>query len=71
MLTYAFYSVNEAKKAADKRVHHDNTDCGPGKAIPPSDKRYGKGPINDPYRLCEDCEAINKEAAEKAKMYRT
>jgi hypothetical protein len=64
--TAAFYSVNEAKKPAAKRVHHDNSACGPGKDIPFADKRYGKGPIGDEYRLCEDCETINKkEAAEK------
>jgi len=62
-----FYSINEAKKPAGHRVHHNNIDCGPGKAIPLGDRRYGKGPLNDPYRLCEDCEAINKEEAKKYK----
>jgi len=67
--TREFYSVNEAKKPAAHRVHHNNSNCGPGKEIPFSDKLYGKGPPNDPYRLCDDCKAINKEEAEKAKKY--
>jgi hypothetical protein len=62
-----FYSVNEAKKPVDKRVHHDNDRCGAGISIPDEDRRPGEGPYKDPYRLCEDCEKINKDEAEAAK----
>lgn len=63
----AFYSVNEKDKEAKHRVHHDNGRCGAGKSIPTADVRLGTGPPGDPYRLCEDCEKINKDEAEAAK----
>ena len=61
-----FYSINEADKPAAKRVHHNNSACGPGGEIPKNERRLGKGPTGDPYRLCEDCEKENmKEAGAK------
>lgn len=53
--TEAFYSVNEANKPAANQVHHNNTDCGPGKEIPYWDRRSGDGG----YRLCDDCEKLS------------
>jgi hypothetical protein len=52
----AFYSVNEATKPAAKRVHHNNDECAPGRDIPQRERRPGDGG----YRLCEDCERINR-----------
>ena len=49
-----FYSVNEAKKPEDKRVHHNNSSCGPGKEIPQHERRSGTGG----YRLCKDCKEL-------------
>jgi len=46
-----FYSINEAKKPADKRVYHDNNACAPGRDIPQNERRPGKGG----YRHCDDC----------------
>jgi len=53
MLTAAFYSVNEAKKAPAHRVYHNNTACPPGRDIPHHERRAGTGG----YRLCHDCQA--------------
>lgn len=61
-----FYSVNEAKKDADKRVHHDHTECGPGGQIPVPDQRNGKGPGAEIYRQCDDCKEEHKKDAAKA-----
>jgi hypothetical protein len=47
-----YYSINEAKKPADKRVYHDNDQCRAGRDIPQSERRNGKGG----YRHCEDCD---------------
>ena len=46
-----FYSVNEEKKPADKRVHHNNSACPPGRDIPANERRSG----TNNYRLCDDC----------------
>ena len=59
--TSEFYSVNEAKKPAANRVHHNNSACAPGRDIPQDERRPGKGPSGETYRLCEDCEKKNKE----------
>ena len=50
----SFYSVNEALKPVQHRVHHNNNHCGPGNDIPQRDKRSGTGG----YRLCKDCEKL-------------
>jgi hypothetical protein len=52
-----FYSVNEVKKPAHNRVHHNNGACPPGRDIPQSERRNGDGG----YRLCEDCQKLNRE----------
>lgn len=52
-----FYSVNEVKKPAHNRVHHNNGACPPGRDIPQSERRYGDGG----YRLCEDCQKLNRD----------
>jgi hypothetical protein len=56
--TSAFYSVNEEKKPADKRVHHDNSACRPGQDIPHSERRPG----TNGYRQCLDCKKLNDES---------
>ncbi len=56
--TSAFYSVNEEKKAADKRVHHDNNACRPGQDIPQNERRPG----TNGYRQCLDCKKLNDQA---------
>jgi hypothetical protein len=50
-----FYSINEVKKPADKRVHHNNSACAPGRDIPQSERKAGDGG----YRLCDDCARLN------------
>jgi hypothetical protein len=50
-----FYSVNEALKPVQHRVHHNNDRCGPGKEIPQRDRRSGTGG----YRLCDDCATLS------------
>jgi hypothetical protein len=52
-----FYSMNETKKTADKRVYHNNGTCPPGRDIPASERRNGKGG----YRLCDDCKKLNDQ----------
>ena len=47
----AFYSINEGKKPQDKRVHHNNDACQPGRDIPLPERRSGTGG----YRFCDDC----------------
>jgi hypothetical protein len=47
-----YYSINEASKPANKRVHHDNDQCRAGRDIPMSERRAGTGG----YRHCEDCD---------------
>ncbi len=51
----AFYSINEAAKPANQRVHHNNSACPPGRDIPQNEMRMGTGN----YRLCEDCNRLN------------
>ena len=51
-----FYSINEARKPAPKRSYHNNDACVPGPAIKQNEKRNGTGG----YRLCDDCEKLNK-----------
>lgn len=53
----AFYSINETKKPATDRVHHDNSACPPGRDIPANERRPGMGG----YRLCDDCARLNRE----------
>jgi len=53
----AFYSVNEEKKPASQRVHHNNDKCPPGRDIPASERKTGTGG----YRLCKDCEERNAQ----------
>jgi hypothetical protein len=55
--TNAFYSINEGKKPAEKRVHHNNSACPPGRDIPQHERRTGDGG----YRLCHDCENLNRQ----------
>lgn len=50
-----FYSVNEVKKLPEHRVYHNNDRCGPGRDIPLSERRQGRGG----YRLCMDCSKLN------------
>jgi len=52
-----FYSVNEQKKPPANRVHHNNNACPPGRDIPTNERRPGNGG----YRLCRDCERLNRE----------
>jgi hypothetical protein len=52
-----FYSVNEVKKEAPYRVHHNNGACPPGRDIPSWERRLGTGG----YRLCDDCARLNRE----------
>jgi hypothetical protein len=47
-----YYSVNEAKKPADKQVRHDNDQCRAGRDIPQGERRAGTGG----YRHCKDCD---------------
>jgi hypothetical protein len=49
-----FYSVNEAKKPADKRVYHNNDRCPSGRDIPKDERRPGKGG----YRECDNCKKL-------------
>ena len=51
----AFYSVNEAKKAATHRVYHDNDACPLGRDIPQNERKLGDGK----HRLCVDCRRLN------------
>ncbi len=55
--TAAFYSVNEVNKPAANRVHHNNSACPPGRDIPQHERRAGTGN----YRLCHDCENLNRQ----------
>jgi hypothetical protein len=53
----AFYSVNEVKKPAENRVHHNNSACPAGRDIPVDERRPGTGG----YRLCEVCGDLNQK----------
>ena len=56
-LVAPFYSINEESKPTGKRVYHNNGACAPGRDIPEKERFPGKGG----YRLCEDCERLNRE----------
>jgi hypothetical protein len=51
----AFHSINEVKKPANLRVHHNNDACPPGRDIPKWERKPGTGY----YRLCDICDAKN------------
>ena len=51
------YSINEVKKPAHLRVHHNNSACRPFQDIPASERKDGTGG----YRLCADCVKLNTE----------
>jgi hypothetical protein len=53
----SFHSVNEVKKPAEKRVHHNNSACPPGRDIPSWERTQGSGG----HRLCEDCDRLNRQ----------
>jgi hypothetical protein len=53
--TAAFHSINEDKKPANQRVHHNNNACPPGRDIPSWERRAGTGG----FRLCQDCQNLN------------
>lgn len=54
----AFYSINEESKPAPHRVHHNNSNCPPGRDIPAKERRAGTGG----YRLCDDCKKLNDQS---------
>jgi len=51
-----FHSVNETKKPADKRVHHNNSRCPSGNEIPKREREPGTGG----YRVCIHCQRLNR-----------
>jgi hypothetical protein len=53
----SFYSINEEKKPAANRVHHNNDKCPPGRDIPANERRPG----TNGYRLCQDCDRLNAQ----------
>ena len=53
---YPFYSINEVLKPADKRVHHTNDACPPGRDIPSWERKVG----TNNYRPCEICNSKNR-----------
>lgn len=55
--TPAFYSVNEGKKPAESRVHHNNSACPAERDILQHERRPGTGG----YRLCLDCKQLNSQ----------
>ena len=56
-LVPAFYSIDEAKKPFQNRVHHNNSNCPPGRDIPLNERHNGTGN----YRLCDDCKKLNDQ----------
>jgi len=54
-ITATFYSINEEKKPASERVHHDNSACAPGRDIPQNERRAG----TNGYRLFKVCKDLN------------
>jgi hypothetical protein len=49
----AFYSVNEVKKPEKDRVHHNESQCAPGRDIKAAkEDKPGTGG----YPLCKDCQ---------------
>ena len=57
----AFYSANESTRPAATRVYHNNSACPMAKQIAEPERKTG----TNAYRLCEDCERINGEAARR------
>ncbi|MGH6870868.1 MAG: hypothetical protein ACREHE_05110 [Rhizomicrobium sp.] len=55
--TRKFHSINEVKKPAEKRVHHDNSACRPGQDVPQNERVYTDGG----YRLCEVCDGLDRK----------
>lgn len=49
----AFYSINEADKPANKRVHHNESQCAPGRDIKAAKEDE---PGTGGYPLCEVCQ---------------
>jgi hypothetical protein len=56
-LVAAFYSMKEAEKSLQHRVHHNNSNCPPGRDIPADERLTGTGN----YRLCHDCKKLNDQ----------
>ena len=52
-----FYSINEHKKPAENRVHHNNRACASGRDIPHNERRPGTGG----YRVCTHCKNLNAQ----------
>ena len=52
-----FYSVNEATKPIESRIHHNNSTCALGWEIPAKSKRDG----TNNYRLCDNCAKVNTQ----------
>jgi hypothetical protein len=52
----AFHSVQQAKRPAENRVHHDNDRCFSGRDIPQHDRREGA----EGYRLCVECTRLDE-----------
>jgi hypothetical protein len=50
-----FHSVNEVDKLPEKRVHHNNSACAPGRDIPEKERIY----TTDGYRVCQVCQQHN------------
>ena len=57
MTVNPFNSINEVKKAAEKRVYHNNK-CPSGYDIPKNERRPGTAG----YRLCQHCKDLNAKA---------
>ena len=55
-----FYSSNEANKTPANRVHHNNGACPTGRDIPMNERQRGTGTGPYAYRLCEDCDRLNR-----------
>jgi hypothetical protein len=51
-----FHSINESRKPPKRCVYHNNSACRIGRDIPVLDRRPGTGT----YRLCPDCEKLNR-----------
>jgi hypothetical protein len=51
----SFHSVYDARLLPGMRVHHDNSECSLGLAIPIEDRMIGKGGAT----LCPECARLN------------
>jgi hypothetical protein len=49
--------MKEAEKSLQHRVHHNNSNCPPGRDIPANERLTGTGN----YRLCDDCKKLNDQ----------